>query len=103
VDRSIPFRASVHAIRRDLPASRADDEARDLVGGVLLEGDGRLFCNPLGIICIRAFSGRGIRVWGARITASDALWKYVNVRRLFLFLEESIDEGTQWVVFEPND
>lgn len=59
--------------------------------------------NPLGIDCIRAFAGRGIRVWGARTTASDALWKYINIRRLFLFLEESIDEGTQWVVFEPND
>jgi phage tail sheath protein FI len=59
--------------------------------------------NPDGINCIRAFPGRGIRVWGARTISSDALWKYVNVRRLFLFLEESIDEGTQWVVFEPND
>lgn len=59
--------------------------------------------NPKGINCIRAFPGRGIRVWGARTTASDNLWKYVNVRRLFLYLEESIDEGTQWVVFEPND
>jgi phage tail sheath protein FI len=59
--------------------------------------------NPLGINCIRAFSGRGIRVWGARTTASDALWRYINVRRLFLFLEESIDKGTRWVVFEPND
>jgi len=59
--------------------------------------------NPLGINCIRALAGRGIRVWGARTTANDALWKYINVRRLFLFLEESIDEGTRWVVFEPND
>ncbi len=59
--------------------------------------------NPKGINCIRSFSGRGILVWGARTTASDPLWKYVNVRRLFLFLEESIDKGTQWVVFEPND
>lgn len=59
--------------------------------------------NPEGINCIRAFAGRGILVWGARTTASNALWKYVNVRRLFMFLEESIDEGTQWVVFEPND
>ena len=59
--------------------------------------------NPEGINCIRAFRGRGIRVWGARTTASDPLWKYVNVRRLFLYLEESIEEGTQWVVFEPND
>jgi len=53
--------------------------------------------------CIRAFPGRGIRVWGARTTSSDPLWKYINVRRLFLFLEESIEESTQWVVFEPNN
>lgn len=59
--------------------------------------------NPKGINCIRAFPGRGIRVWGARTTSSDALWKYINVRRLFLFIEESIEDGTQWVVFEPND
>lgn len=59
--------------------------------------------NPKGINCIRSFRGRGIRVWGARTCASDPIWKYVNVRRLFLYLEESIDEGTQWVVFESND
>lgn len=60
--------------------------------------------NPRGINVIRDFrsDGRGIRVWGARTMASDPLWRYVNVRRLFLFIEESIDEGTQWVVFEPN-
>ena len=46
--------------------------------------------------------GRSIRVWGARTMSSDPLWRYVNVRRLFLYVEESIDEGTQWVVFEPN-
>jgi hypothetical protein len=59
--------------------------------------------NPRGVNVIRAFPGRGIRAWGARTLSSDTLWKYINVRRLFLFLEESIDEGTQWVVFEPND
>jgi hypothetical protein len=59
--------------------------------------------NPKGINCIRAFPGRGIRVWGARTTSDDALWKYINVRRLFLYVEESIEEGTQWVVFEPNN
>jgi len=59
--------------------------------------------NPKGINAIRSFAGRGILVWGARTTASNSLWKYINVRRLFMFLEESIDEGTQWVVFEPND
>lgn len=59
--------------------------------------------NPLGINCIRQFPGRGIRVWGARTVTSNSLWKYINVRRLFLYLEESIEKGTQWVVFEPND
>ncbi|MEA2339774.1 MAG: uncharacterized protein QOE82_3781, partial [Thermoanaerobaculia bacterium] len=60
--------------------------------------------NPIGINVIRDFrhQNRGLRVWGARTLSSDALWKYVNVRRLFIFLEASIDRGTQWVVFEPN-
>ncbi len=60
--------------------------------------------NPKGVNVIRDFrsDGRSIRVWGARTMSSDPQWKYVNVRRLFLFVEESIDEGTQWVVFEPN-
>jgi phage tail sheath protein FI len=59
--------------------------------------------NPSGINCIRAFPGRGIRVWGARTLSSDPAWRYLNVRRLFNYLEESIFNGTQWVVFEPND
>ncbi|MGW5366313.1 phage tail sheath family protein [Actinopolymorpha pittospori] len=59
--------------------------------------------NPVGINCIRTFPGRGIRVWGARTLSSDPAWRYVNVRRLFNYLEESIVGGTQWVVFEPND
>ncbi|WP_116210036.1 phage tail sheath family protein [Streptomyces olivoreticuli] len=59
--------------------------------------------NPIGLNCIRAFPGRGIRVWGARTLAADPAWRYLNVRRLFNYLEESILAGTQWVVFEPND
>jgi uncharacterized protein len=59
--------------------------------------------NPVGINCIRAFPGRGIRVWGARTLSSDPAWRYLNVRRLFNYVEESVLEGTQWVVFEPND
>jgi uncharacterized protein len=59
--------------------------------------------NPNGINVIRSFPGRGIRVWGARTLSSDPAWRYVNVRRLFNYLEESILQGTQWVVFEPND
>lgn len=59
--------------------------------------------NPRGVNVIRPFPGRGRRVWGARTMSSDAAWKYVNVRRLFIFLEASIFRGTQWVVFEPNN
>jgi phage tail sheath protein FI len=60
--------------------------------------------NVHGIDCIRAFPGRGIRVWGARTLAeSSSEWRYINVRRLINFVKESIDQGTQWVVFEPND
>jgi phage tail sheath protein FI len=59
--------------------------------------------NPAGINVIRTFPGRGIRVWGARTLSSDSTWQYLNVRRLFNYIEESILEGTEWVVFEPND
>ncbi len=59
--------------------------------------------NPLAINCLRFFTNRGNRVWGARVVTSDSAWKYINVRRLFIFVEESIYKGTQWVVFEPND
>lgn len=59
--------------------------------------------NPVGINCLRTFPGRGIRVWGARTLSSDPAWRYLNVRRLFNYLEESILNGTNWVVFEPND
>jgi phage tail sheath protein FI len=59
--------------------------------------------NPIGVNCVRAFPGRGIRIWGARTLSSDPAWRYLNVRRLFNYLEESILGGTQWVVFEPND
>src|SRR5262245_14340660 len=59
--------------------------------------------NPRGVNVLRYFPGRGNLVWGARTCSLDPDWKYVNVRRLFIFVEESIDEATQWVVFEPND
>lgn len=59
--------------------------------------------NPEGINALRFFEGRGSRVWGARTISSDPEWKYVNVRRLFIYIEHSIDLGTQWAVFEPNN
>jgi phage tail sheath protein FI len=61
--------------------------------------------NARGVNCLRDFAanGEGVRVWGARTMSSDPEWRYINVRRLFLFAEESIEKGTQWAVFEPND
>jgi hypothetical protein len=59
--------------------------------------------NPRGVNCIRSFGMRGTRVWGARTLATDSAWKYINVRRLFNWVEDSIKLGTQWAVFEPND
>lgn len=59
--------------------------------------------NPIGVNCIRSFTGRGVRVWGARTLSSDPAWRYISVRRLFNYVEKSIENGTQWVVFEPND
>lgn len=60
--------------------------------------------NPAGVNCIRYFPGEGILVWGARTLAAEASeWRYLNVRRLFNMLKESIGDGTRWIVFEPND
>jgi phage tail sheath protein FI len=58
---------------------------------------------PIGVNCLVDFKERGIRVWGARTTSSEPQWKYVNVRRLVLYLETSIERGIQWAVFEPNN
>jgi hypothetical protein len=94
--------------------SRTDSErgvhkapANELVRGALglkynvSKGEQDLL-NPKGINCIRFMSG-GIRIWGARTLSSDPSWKYINVRRLFIMVESSIERATQWVVFEPND
>ncbi len=59
--------------------------------------------NPIGVNCIRSFPGRGIRIWGARTLSSNALWRYIPVRRLFNMIETTIEGGTQWAVFEPNE
>ncbi len=58
--------------------------------------------NPEGVNVLRAFEGEGIRVWGARTMSADPEWKYINVRRYLIYLERSLDRGTQWAVFEPN-
>ena len=89
---------------RGVHKAPANETVRGAVGlqFTLTKGEQDIL-NPRGVNCIRAFRGRGIRVWGARTISSDPIWKYINVRRLFLNIEESIEEGTQWVVFEPNN
>jgi phage tail sheath protein FI len=84
--------------------------ANETIGGVndlqvKLVKEQQDLLNPRNINALRNFRdrGRGLRVWGARCVTSDPDWKYVNVRRLFNYLEASIERGTQWVVFEPND
>ncbi|MBJ3764435.1 phage tail sheath family protein [Maribius pontilimi] len=81
----------------------ANEVVRNITDVVLpFTGSEQDALNPVGINLIRDLAPRGIRMWGARTISSDQEWKYVNVRRLFIFLEHSIDKGTQWVVFEPN-
>ena len=84
------------------PANEPIRGALDLAYRVTRQEQGELNIN--GVNCIRFFPGQGIRVWGARTLAeSSSEWKYINVRRLFNMIEESIARSTQWVVFEPND
>jgi hypothetical protein len=86
------------------PAGVSDGYVKSAIGleRVLTKGEHDTLNNP-GVNVIRYFPGSGICVWGTRTMSDDPEWKYLNLRRLFLFLEESISEGTQWVVFEPND
>ena len=95
-------------IERGVHKAPANEVIRGITGLHRLVNHGQqeiLNPSPLNINVLRDFrsSGRGYRVWGARCITSDPDWKYVPVRRLFIYLEESIDQGTQWVVFEPND
>jgi Bacteriophage tail sheath protein len=82
----------------------ANEALRGVVGlEATLSDDEHGPLNEKSVNVIRAFPGRGIRVWGARTIATETQWRYVNVRRLLLFVEESIQEGTQFAVFQPNN
>lgn len=59
--------------------------------------------NPQGINCIRSLPGRGVLVYGARTVSRDPAWRYVNVRRLLMMIEEAVEQSVQWAVFEPHD
>ena len=100
------FLCGIYA-RNDTEQTVAKAPANEVVRGALrFESDVNFaqnqLLNPTGVNCLRYFPGRGFRVWGARTAGSDPEIKYVNVRRYLLFLEASVDRGTQWAVFENN-
>jgi hypothetical protein len=89
---------------RGVHKAPANEVVRGAIGlGRKISRNEQDFLNPIGVNCIRAFPGQGIRIWGARTLSSDAQWRYINVRRLFCSVEESVLQGTNWIVFEPND
>lgn len=101
------FAAGIYA-RSDIARGVHKAPANEVVLGITgfrqnVTFDRQSVLNPEGVNALRFFEGRANRVWGARTMSSDPEWKYVNVRRLFLFLEHSIDRSTQWAVFEPNN
>jgi len=82
----------------------ANEPLRDVVDLDVVLHDTHLgMLNKQGINCIKYIPGRGIRIWGARTVSSDPQWRFVNVRRIFNTLRSALIEGTQWLVFEPND
>jgi uncharacterized protein len=83
------------------PANVVLQWAQDLTNDVTSEMQG--FLNPLDVDCIRSFSGRGMRVYGARTLSSDLSWRFINVRRLLFMIEHALLISMQWVVFEPNN
>lgn len=101
------FVAGIYA-RSDLERGVHKAPANEVILGITdfttnVTYDRQSVLNPEGINALRFFEGRANRVWGARTMSSDPEWKYVNVRRLFIYLEHSIDKSTQWAVFEPNN
>ena len=100
------FIAGIYA-RSDTERGVGKAPANEVVRGItriesVVDNGRQQVLNPEGINALRFFEGRGNRVWGARTMSSDPEWKYVNVRRQFIYYERSIDCATQWAVFEPN-
>ena len=99
--------AGIYA-RSDANYNVAKDPANEQIEGIdslqlLINNPIQGLLNPIGVNCLRYFKAQGNLVFGGRTTAPDPDWQYINVRRLFIFIEKSIQQGTQWVVFQPND
>ena len=99
--------AGIYA-RSDTNVGVHKDPANEIVRGIdslqfQITDQQQAELNPIGINALRYFRGAGNLVWGGRTTTTDPDWKYINVRRLFIFVEKSIQRSTQWVVFGIND
>lgn len=99
--------AGIYA-RSDTNVGVHKDPANEVIRGidelqVQTNDQQQAILNPKGVNVLRYFRGAGNLVWGGRTTSNDPDWKYINVRRLFIFVEKSIQRGTQWVVFDIND
>lgn len=99
--------AGIYA-RSDTNVGVHKDPANEVIDGIAelqlqINDQQQAILNPKGVNVLRYFKGAGNLVWGGRTTTNDPDWKYINVRRLFIFVEKSILRGTQWVVFENND
>jgi uncharacterized protein len=99
--------AGIYA-RSDSNYNVAKDPANEQISGIdslqlLINNATQGQLNPIGVNCLRYFKAQGNLVYGGRTTSPDPDWVYLNVRRLFIFIEKSIQQGTQWVVFQPND
>ncbi len=98
--------AGIYA-RSDNNVGVQKDPANEVINGIAqlqltINDQQQAILNPKGVNCLRYFKGAGNLVWGGRTTTSDPDWKYINVRRIFIFVEKSVQRGTQWVVFEIN-
>lgn len=82
------------------PANEQILGVRDVA--VKIENNQQDTLNPAGINCLRIFPGKGIRIWGTRTISSNTTWRYINIRRLLIMIEESIEQAMHWAVFEPH-
>jgi hypothetical protein len=98
--------AGIYA-RSDTNTGVQKDPANEIINGIVglqlkINNQQQAILNPKGVNCLRYFTGAGNLVWGGRTTSTDTDWQYINVRRIFIFVETSIQRGTQWVVFDIN-
>jgi len=93
----VDLETGVHRAPANVELSWIQDVAVDVDAGT--QG----ILNPMGINCIRSFRRRGLRIYGARTVSSDPQWIFVNVRRLMMMIEKTLDRSLQWAVFEPNN